>query len=46
MSNTDATMVDGVPRRRILVASMAGTMIEFRVGRGVERRGAAGHRDC
>ena len=29
MSNTDATMVDGVPRSRILIASMAGTTIEF-----------------
>ena len=29
MRATDTKMVDGVPRRRILVASMAGTTIEF-----------------
>jgi metabolite-proton symporter len=29
MSSTDARMVDGVPRSRILIASMAGTTIEF-----------------
>lgn len=29
MSTTDANLVDGVPRRRIVVASMVGTTIEF-----------------
>jgi hypothetical protein len=29
MSTMDAKMVDGVPRRRIVVASMVGTTIEF-----------------
>ena len=29
LSSTDAKMVDGVPRSRILIASMAGTTIEF-----------------
>jgi hypothetical protein len=34
MSTVEAKTVDGVPRRRIVIASMVGTTVEFYAGRG------------